>query len=92
MFDSMKYIVIREGWLETAIIFDEMINHYEMAQKVLGPIVCDPKILRQKIVGAGFVTLTSDGLMCYGRSVTMEITSRGEVDSDLLNKRLGKDE
>lgn len=92
MMDYMKYIVIHEDWLETAIIFDSQINHYEMVQKVLGPMVQDPKVLKEKVLSAGFVILTPEGLQCFGRSVTMEINSRGEKDTDLINKRLGKED
>ena len=76
--NKMKYIIVDNGMYDTPIIFNEATNHSVMAAAVPG-----------KVVSAGFVVFRPTGLECYGRSVSLNINSAGEVDSKLINKMLG---
>jgi hypothetical protein len=76
---EMKYIVISINGIECSIIFDPFISHSEMAKNF-------------KVVSAGFLNVyDKDGKIavgCYGKSDTLKIKAREEVDSALIQRRL----
>lgn len=74
---KMKYIIVDNGQWDAPVIFDEFTQHYAMAANIPG-----------KVIAAGFVRFTPNGLECYGNSVSLKISSR-EEDSALINKMLG---
>ncbi len=83
-----KYIVIRErndvtGFREENIYpFSSHIIHKNMAVKIggeLGP---------NRVLGAGFIRFTEKGPVCYGRSVSLNVSSR-EEDSLLAKIAFG---
>lgn len=74
-----KYIIIDRGIFEQ-VIFSETLNHNEIAIALNG---------NNKIIGAGFCHIEDDKYVCYGNSVSLQIKSRGQLDSDILNRRLG---
>lgn len=76
--DGMKYLVVDDGMLERPIIFDAGTEHSRIA-------IC----LHGAIVSAGIVVHTPIGMQCYGSSVMLQINSRGQKDSDLINRMLG---
>lgn len=80
----MKYIVtINDNGNEEIFVFNEIINHDCMAE-VLGYIknqsFGDWERVRREPISAGFV---QDGV-CYGRSVTLGLSSREGIDTKLL--------
>lgn len=86
---EMKYIVItdrdEENSEELIIIFPKCIHHDRMFDSVerikFGP---DHDWHRKTFVAvsAGFV----NGTHCYGRSESLRLESRGEIDSKLITK------
>lgn len=79
----MKYVVVSsEEFGEQLFIFPKNIDHDQMAE-VLSYIKTGgrnwSRVFR-KPVSAGF----TDGHTCYGRSESLDLTSR-KVDTDLLN-------
>jgi len=78
--NQMKYIVIEYSLGEKIYLFTEADTHSEIARDLCGDI--------SKIVSAGFVTYVEDNLECYGRSVSLDIKSRGDIDTALLNREL----
>ncbi len=75
--NQMKYIIVDNGQWDAPVIFDEGVQHFNMAQNVPG-----------KVIAAGFIRWTPDGLECYGDSVSLGIASRPE-DTEIINKMLG---
>ncbi len=95
--DHMKYFIfIGEFGLSRPIIFDSGLSHEQVAKTLLDPHNWDDEDeFKNKIISAGFVVmdpLGNDGLLCYGRSTTMDISSRGDIDAELINRMLGKGE
>lgn len=72
-----KYIVLEQDSLELPFIFSELSTHADVA-----------RALRGKVLGAGFCVIQNDRYVCYGESISLEIESRGEVDSKILNSTL----
>ena len=75
---QMKYIIVDNGQWDAPVIFDESTQHFTMAANTPGTVIA-----------AGFVRFTTDGLECYGQSISLGIASRGEEDSKMINKMLG---
>jgi len=78
--NKMKYIIVEGAYnYPTSYIFPESIQHNAMASEVVGGT---------KVLGAGFVSFTKDGLQCWGRSVSLDIDSRLEIDTKIINREL----
>lgn len=78
MFYKAKYIISESG---LPVVFSELQTHADVAYALFGGA---------KIIGAGFVHVSSNGeYSCYGESVSLNVKSRGDEDSKLLNKMLG---
>lgn len=68
---------------EAIIIFPETLVHKDMAQNN-AHAGC-------KIISAGFTMENDTGrLVCYGRSESLGIDSRPEIDTAIVNKMLGR--
>lgn len=74
----MKYIVVDNGQWDAPVIFDEGVQHFNMAQNIPGTLL-----------SAGFVVFTPDGLECYGESVSLGVKARPEEDTKLINRMIG---
>lgn len=72
----MKYIITEKG----PFVFSSNILHAEAATK-------------EKVIAAGFVAIKEDEVgkkaICYGESCSLNIKSRLNVDSLIINKHLG---
>lgn len=81
---NTKYVVIEHPSIgETMYIFPEYIVHREAAR--------NNTMMGDKIIAAGFIAVEQEGLlMCYGRSESLNINSRPEEDSVLINKMFGR--
>lgn len=90
----MKYIIYKGDWgLIKPVIFDSSIGHFEMAVKVISSAYWETEgELRHLIISAGFVIWTDDGVQCFGRSTTLDLSSREEEDSNMINLMLGRGE
>jgi hypothetical protein len=81
---NTKYICIEypiKG--EVIIIFPEFLTHKDMARNN-AHCGC-------KIVSGGFIQENATGrLICYGRSESLNIDSRPEIDTAIVNKMLGR--
>jgi hypothetical protein len=74
-----KYIVVKKDDVDCPVLFPSVINHDTMF-----------KLIGGELVSAGFCTIscTDDGDVnydAYGKSVTLNVTSRRSVDSQLMN-------
>lgn len=85
---KMKYIIIDNGMYETPVIFDEATDHKQMAINVGGSNV--------NVIAAGFIQCIFDGrdvgFSCYGRSVSLGVNSRPDLDSALIHRMMGDDD
>lgn len=86
----MKYIVMkiemRHGAFEYAFIFPDDVVHAEMAQSVVAPLARMTGAMA-KPVSAGFISMTTEGWRCFGKSESLHLESRPE-DNDLLRLHL----
>lgn len=78
-----KYIVFKTGNLEDIVTFSELMGHNDFA-RALG---------NQKVLSAGFIEVYVDhngqlACTCFGRSVTLELDSRGDLDTQVAMRRL----
>lgn len=80
MFKS-KYIVTDT---DVPVVFSECAPSHADVARALFP--------NAAIVGAGFCYIRDDRYVCYGESISLRVKSRGEVDSDILNRYMGVDE
>ncbi len=94
MMDHMKYLIFRGDWgLARPIIFDSGLSHLQMAVNVIPSAQWETEQeLKHQILSAGFAIITDEGIQCYGRSTTLELGSRGQEDSDMINRMLGRGE
>jgi hypothetical protein len=79
----MKYIVVKLGGKEHIFVFPKTIDHDRMHEAVSALRLGDRHNWRREWpepVSAGFV----EGGRCVGRSETMNLDSRGELDTILL--------
>jgi len=69
-----KYIIVTDGGLEFAIIFDKILAHKNISAG------------RTQVVSAGFCSLDSDGVWhTYGKSESLSLDSRPQ-DAKILNR------
>lgn len=75
-----KYIIVEIGLAACPIVFSDVVGHDDIARPY-----------RQgSVLGAGFCYIDKNGhYSCYGESRSLNIKSRGEEDSRILNKYLG---
>ena len=74
----MKYIVFSGPMGEAAILFPRSILHSWVAE-LFAPMT---------VISAGFVSSTSEGLKCHGRSAGLGIAARPGRDSRLVAQAL----
>lgn len=87
----MKYIVTEReengNRIEEIFVFDCNINHdayAELVGKFKNQTWGNWKRVPRKPISAGFVTIRQDRVECYGKSETLNLESRNEVDTKLL--------
>lgn len=80
MYYKSKYIIIDTGMLIAPIVFTELLTHVDVARSIAPG---------GTILGAGFCRIDKNHYVCYGESVSLEVKSRGEADSKILNRFLG---
>jgi hypothetical protein len=72
----MKYIISKD---DTPVVFSDFQSHQEVASA-----------LSFLVLGAGFCHINDDKeFVCYGDSVSLNVKSRGTVDSLIINKVFG---
>ena len=74
-----KYIILDQGFPEP-ILFAETLNHSDVADALGG---------RGKVLGAGFCYIQDNKYVCYGKSTSLKMVSRGDEDSKVLNRCFG---
>lgn len=78
----MKYIVFGSPRGDAPVLFPHAFTHSWVAGE-LRPL---------KAVSAGFVEMDAEGnIRCFGHSSSLNLTSRGETDTDLLRRHLKGD-
>lgn len=83
---KMKYVVVERGDIEEIFLFPTHIDHDSFAG-VLSYIKTGGRNWKREYadpISAGF----TDGVVCYGRSVTLNLDSRKDVDTELLRNRI----
>jgi len=84
MYNEWKYIITEfqpenKPASNIGVIFPKKIIHLEM-QEVLER--CESVLFDNSYpVGAGFLTIANEGIKCYGKSESLQVESRKEVDS-----------
>lgn len=89
----MKYICFlnEETGQEEILVFPKTVNHdcfAEVAGRIKNQIDGSWHRVMRKPVSAGFVAQFKSGLICYGRSMTLDLPAR-DCDTEILNKQLG---
>lgn len=93
----MKYVIVQaqlhkrdqaDVTVLIPVIFSGRLVHSEMAEAVKHNLYRDDNhnYDNMKTVGAGFVDTTNKGFVCYGRSESLNVASRGKQDSDICNQ------
>jgi len=89
----MKYICAlnEETGKEEIFIFPKTVDH-DAVEEVLSGIKNhthgrDWKRIQRTLISAGFV---SRNMICYGRSFTLDLDSREEVDTELIKLQLSQ--
>lgn len=83
----MKYVIMRGkaalgGFVhEVPFIFPGIINHDDFLRFRRFKHLQDVEI-----ISAGFVWFGADGAVCEGRSESLRMNSRGEIDAAIINK------
>jgi hypothetical protein len=72
--DNPKYIVCENQ----AYVFPPFVDHAQFAHR--------NNLEKVDIQGAGFVSFGTKGPSCYGNSISLNIASRYEQDTDILHK------
>lgn len=84
MFGSKtKYIVVDSGMSDDMHIFPSHLNHNNVADKIGG-----------RVISAGFLSIDPDKngdveISCYGKSISLNVDSRPEIDTYLAYQTLG---
>lgn len=83
-----KYVVIEcidehDAIYEYPIIFPKEIVQFDMSKAILGITDLKENYIA-KIVSAGFLNMTPEGVFCYGESESLGVSSREEIDSELI--------
>ena len=78
--NQSKYIIVKKDGVEYPILFPNVMNHSDMFKLVGGDLI-----------SAGFCTISSTDngdiqYSAYGKSVTLDVSSREEVDTKLMNR------
>lgn len=81
MTGTLKYLIYEKGGIQYPVLFSKIEDHLEIAQRITG-------FPYPTIPGAGFVSIGSDGFVCYGKSVTLNVESRGDVDAKIMERHL----
>ena len=77
-----KYVIVQTDLAIVPVVFGDVASHVSVAYS----LVTDP----DSVIGAGFCYIDDNGkYVCYGESIGLRVKSRGEEDSNFLNKYLG---
>lgn len=79
--NQLKYIIVDNGCWEEVIIFTNTIEHIHMMQRM--------NASKDQVVSAGFLTFGPEGVQCFGRSHSLDISSRGALDVKIINRQAG---
>jgi hypothetical protein len=70
----MKYIIVDNEGIELPIIFNEIMNHKDIAGD-------------KEVISAGFCRFIKYGdvdVSCWGKSISLKKESRGEIDEKII--------
>lgn len=76
-----KYIIFEDhDGSPQFIIFPSIIDHNKMALQL--------RLSKEigNLISAGFIIVVDNKMKCYGKSISLNISSRGEEDSEFINK------
>jgi hypothetical protein len=75
---KMKYII--GGGLDTAVVFDELLNHVDVARSLFGI---------ENVTAAGFCFMEGSRWLVYGESVSLRIKAQPKDEATLNRSLLG---
>lgn len=87
----MKYIVLEVSLanipqLEIPIVFPDILVHAIVAEHQLAACLKHYPGATAKAIAAGDVKFEWDGPRCFGKSESLQLTSREDVDSNLIRR------
>lgn len=74
----MKYVTYETGIFDIYVLFSDHIKHSDMINNL--------NVKQELILGAGFVSVIDNKIQCYGRSISLGVNSRGNLDNDLIER------
>lgn len=78
MHNKAKYIVFEERHIEEMVIFSSLLQHVNIAHRLR----CEP------VISAGFIEIIDNEPVCFGESISLDIKSRGEIDTNVAKRVL----
>ncbi len=69
--------MFKERHVEEMVIFSSLLQHADIAQR-----------LRCDLISAGFIEIFDNEPCCFGESISLDIKSRGEVDTNVAKRVL----
>lgn len=76
---NQKYIIVKHKDIELPVIFSALLNHNEVASFSYS---------KDEIISAGFCQLYKNKYSCFGESTLLNLKSREDTDSKILNRYL----
>lgn len=73
MRDYMKYVVVEYRGCELPIMFDPILGHNEVTTP-------------GTVLSAGEVVINCNKVCCWGKSLSLGVKSREDVDAELIDK------
>jgi hypothetical protein len=77
---QLKYIIHNIAGYPEPVIFGPGYQH-DMMARLIG--------VKDNVVSAGFLQITTKGVRCYGESLSLGVSSRPIEDSELINAQGG---
>lgn len=82
----MKYIIINTSGILHPITFQHSLSHASVAGSCL--VALRELYGSGTIWSAGFCRITNDGIVCYGKSDSLNVSTRGAVDESVIELAL----
>lgn len=80
---QLKDSPVIERWVP--ILFPAVLVHSDVARRMIHGMGCDQNLMGTT-VSAGFCRFVDEGVECYGRSESLNLDSRPEIDSRIISE------
>ena len=71
---KLKYII---NQIDQFMIFPPAVQHVDAARLLMGKFGPD-------VVSGGFIDISNNEVNCYGESISLNLKSRGDIDSQII--------